>query len=134
MIEKARRLSRTGTNIPNEVVADWLNEAMCQFVIDAGGITEVLDVPFTGNQIATPQGFFTLHHLFIARNELKKGSLTMLSESDIEGTPELYFVSGGKILFNRKASAPAYAKLIYDRFLLIWSSIPTPPNCQRKRT
>jgi len=117
MIEKARRLSRTGTNVPNEVVTDWLNEAMRQFVIDAGGITEVLDVPFTGNQIATPQGFFALHHLFIARNELKKGSLTMLSKSDIEGTPELYFVSGGKILFNRKASSPGLtAKLIYDRF------------------
>lgn len=117
MIEKARRLSRTGTSIADDVVKDWLNEAMRQFVIDAGGITEVGVSTIIGNSIATPEHFFSLHHLFIARNELRRGSLHILAEGDIEGTPSLYFLSGGKILFDRKVASPGMScKLIYDRF------------------
>lgn len=133
MIEKARRLSRTGSNISGDIIVDWLNEAMRQFVIDAGGITEVLDVPFTGNYISTPQGFFSLHHLFIARNELRKGAMTMLSDSDIEGTPSLYFVSGGKILFDRKSPSPGLtARLIYDRFPVELSTDSDVPELPEK--
>jgi hypothetical protein len=117
MIEKARRLSRTGASITDDVVKDWLNEAMRQFVIDAGGITEAGDTLLVGNSIIVPVHFFSLHHLFIARNELRRGSLHILAEGDIEGTPSLYFLSGGKILFNRKVASPGVmCKLIYDRF------------------
>mgnify|MGYP000963981250 CR=1 FL=1 len=133
MIEKARRLSRTGANIPDSVVTDWLNEAMRQFVIDAGGITETLDVPFTGNQIATPSGFFSLHHLFIARNALKRGAMTILCDSDIEGTPTAYFVSAGKILFDRKVKSPGLtARIIYDRFPLELGSAEDAPELPEK--
>ncbi|MHB9152948.1 MAG: phage adaptor protein [Spirochaetales bacterium] len=117
MIEKARRLSRTGASISDEVVADWINEAMRQFVIDAGGITEVGEVTIIGNSVTVPEHFFSLHHLFIGRNELRRGSMQILANADIEGTPSLYFLSAGKILFDRKCSSPGIpCRIIYDRF------------------
>jgi hypothetical protein len=117
MIEKARRLSRTGASVSDDVVADWLNEAMRQFVIDAGGITETAEAPITGNYVATPEHFFSLHHLFIGRNELKRGSMQILADNDVEGTPARFFVSAGKILFDRKVSSPGLTcRMVYDRF------------------
>lgn len=117
MIEKARRLSRTGASISDEIVKDWINEAMRQFVIDAGGITEVAESTIIGNSVTVPEHFFSLHHLFIGRNELRRGSMQILANADIEGTPSLYFLSAGNILFDRKCIAPGLScRMIYDRF------------------
>jgi hypothetical protein len=117
MIEKARRLSRTGASVSDDVVADWLNEAMRQFVVDAGGITETAEALITGNYVATPEHFFSLHNLFIGRNELKRGTLAILADSDVEGTPSRYFLSAGKILFDRRCPSPSLTcRMIYDRF------------------
>lgn len=132
MIEKARRLSRTGASISDEIVKDWINEAMRQFVIDAGGITEVIELPLSGNSVTVPEHFFCLHHLFIGRNELKRGSMQILANADIEGTPALYFLSAGKILFDRKCSSPGMScRIIYDRFpveLALETDIPELPE------
>ena len=132
MIEKARRLSRTGASVSDEIVQDWINEAMRQFVIDAGGITEVGELTIVGNSAAVPEHFFSLHHLFIGRNELRRGSMQILANADIEGTPALYFLSAGKILFDRNCSAPGLpCRIIYDRFpaeLIEETDIPELPE------
>jgi hypothetical protein len=119
MIEKARRLSRTGASVSDEVVKDWINEALRQFVIDAGGITDVAEINLVGNSVAAPEHFFSLYHLFIGRTELRRGSMQILANADIEGTPSLYFLSASKILFDRKSPASGLpCRIIYDRFPL----------------
>jgi len=132
MIEKARRLSRTGASVSDEIVKDWINEAMRQFVIDVGGITEVGELIIIGNSVTVPEHFFSLHHLFIGRNELRRGSMQILANADIEGTPEKYFLSASKILFDRKCSSPGMsARIIYDRFpveLALETDIPELPE------
>lgn len=133
MIEKARRLSRTGSSVGDEVVKDWINEAMRQFVIDAGGVTETVEAAITGNYVPTPEHFFSLHHLFIARNELKRGSMQILADNDVEGIPTRFFLSERKILFDRKVSSSGMmCRLIYDRFPIELSDDADVPELSEK--
>lgn len=129
LIETARRLSRTSDSVADSVVIAWINEGLRQYVVDAGGLSDVYDTTFTGASVALPYNFYRLNRVRVGTRVLKKGDADMLVDNDIEGLPSQYYIAGNTMHFDRSVGTTTTSiRIVYERFVSPLASVSDYPE------